>query len=202
MAAARGSPRSTASAGTASSRGAACGCARAPAATSSTSRSRAKTPPSTRSSRTTRAATTSPSWWTTIPARDLGSCGSPGHRFFFAPDEVEPLRRMRPTSRRCSPRPAASWSPASATSSSATTAFGVEVARRLVDRALPAGVRVVDFGIRGFDLAYALLDGPERHDPGRRLSPRRRARHGLRGRARPRRAGRRGAAPSCSMRTR
>ena len=37
-------------------------------------------------------------------------------------------------------------------------AFGVEVARRLADRPLPEGVRVVDFGIRGFDLAYALLD--------------------------------------------
>jgi hydrogenase maturation protease len=36
--------------------------------------------------------------------------------------------------------------------------FGVEVARRLTARTLPAGVRVVDFGIRGMDLAYALLD--------------------------------------------
>jgi hydrogenase maturation protease len=35
-------------------------------------------------------------------------------------------------------------------------AFGVEVARRLASRALPDGVRVSDFGIRGFDLAYAL----------------------------------------------
>jgi hydrogenase maturation protease len=38
-------------------------------------------------------------------------------------------------------------------------AFGVEVARRLARRALPEGVQVVDFGIRGLDLAYALLDG-------------------------------------------
>lgn len=37
-------------------------------------------------------------------------------------------------------------------------AFGVEVARRLTRRRLPDGVRVVDFGIRGFHLAYALLD--------------------------------------------
>ena len=37
-------------------------------------------------------------------------------------------------------------------------AFGVEVARRLAGRTLPDGVRVVDFGIRGFDLALALLD--------------------------------------------
>ena len=38
-------------------------------------------------------------------------------------------------------------------------AFGVEVARRLSQRSLPSEVLVVDFGIRGFDLAYALLDG-------------------------------------------
>jgi hydrogenase maturation protease len=37
-------------------------------------------------------------------------------------------------------------------------AFGVAVAQRLAERPLPAGVRVVDFGIRGFDLAYALLE--------------------------------------------
>lgn len=38
-------------------------------------------------------------------------------------------------------------------------AFGVEVVQRLIQRPWPANVRVVDFGIRGFDLAYALLDG-------------------------------------------
>lgn len=37
-------------------------------------------------------------------------------------------------------------------------AFGVEVARSLLKRSLPACVSVKDFGIRGFDLAYALLD--------------------------------------------
>jgi hydrogenase maturation protease len=40
-------------------------------------------------------------------------------------------------------------------------AFGSEVARRLMKRTLPDEVRVVDFGIRGFDLTYALLDGYE-----------------------------------------
>jgi hydrogenase maturation protease len=40
-------------------------------------------------------------------------------------------------------------------------AFGVEVAQRMARRAWPESVRVVDFGIRGLDLAYALLDGPE-----------------------------------------
>ncbi len=38
-------------------------------------------------------------------------------------------------------------------------AFGCEVAKRLFERRLPENVRVVDYGIRGFDLAYALMDG-------------------------------------------
>ena len=38
-------------------------------------------------------------------------------------------------------------------------AFGVEVARRLSQVTLPDGVRVIDFGIRGIDLTYALMDG-------------------------------------------
>jgi len=37
-------------------------------------------------------------------------------------------------------------------------AFGVAVTQRLAQRHFPAGVRVVDFGIRGLDLTYALLD--------------------------------------------
>jgi hydrogenase maturation protease len=55
-------------------------------------------------------------------------------------------------------------------------AFGCHVARRLAERPLPEGVRVVDFGIRGLDLAYAILDGfdtvilvdasPRGHPPG------------------------------------
>jgi hydrogenase maturation protease len=36
--------------------------------------------------------------------------------------------------------------------------FGVEVVQRLAQRAWPAGVRVADFGIRGYDLALALAD--------------------------------------------
>lgn len=37
-------------------------------------------------------------------------------------------------------------------------AFGVEVVQRLARRPLPPEVEVVDFGIRGLDLSYALLD--------------------------------------------
>jgi hydrogenase maturation protease len=55
-------------------------------------------------------------------------------------------------------------------------AFGVEVAQRLAKNPQPEGVRVQDFGIRGFDLACALLDDydlailvdamPRGHPPG------------------------------------
>jgi len=40
-------------------------------------------------------------------------------------------------------------------------AFGSEVARQVMHKKLPDEVKVVDFGIRGFDLTYALLDGYE-----------------------------------------
>jgi len=40
-------------------------------------------------------------------------------------------------------------------------AFGVEVVQRLLRQSQRADVRVVDFGIRGLDLVYALLDGCE-----------------------------------------
>jgi hydrogenase maturation protease len=38
-------------------------------------------------------------------------------------------------------------------------AFGVEVARQLLARPQPPGVTVQDFGIRAYDLAYALTNG-------------------------------------------
>jgi hydrogenase maturation protease len=40
-------------------------------------------------------------------------------------------------------------------------AFGCEVVRILTRRELPREVRVVDYGIRGLDLTYALLDNPD-----------------------------------------
>src|SRR5688572_9725149 len=40
-------------------------------------------------------------------------------------------------------------------------AFGCEVSRALSAHTQPEGVRIVDFGIRGFDLVFALL---EHHD--------------------------------------
>jgi len=40
-------------------------------------------------------------------------------------------------------------------------AFGVEVAQRLASRPQPRWVRVEDYGIRGYDLAYALMARPD-----------------------------------------
>lgn len=40
-------------------------------------------------------------------------------------------------------------------------AFGVETIRVLAGKRLPPGVQVIDFGIRGYDLACALMDGPQ-----------------------------------------
>ena len=67
------------------------------------------------------------------------------------------LRARRRSSR--SRRERRSSSPASATCSSATTASASRSPSGWRERALPAGVEVVDFGIRGMDLAYALGDG-------------------------------------------
>jgi len=38
-------------------------------------------------------------------------------------------------------------------------AFGCEVAAELAKRQWPPGVRVEDFGVRSYDLAYAIMDG-------------------------------------------
>jgi hydrogenase maturation protease len=89
------------------------------------------------------------------PGRDLGLRRQPGHRFFFSPDEVEPL---------------AGDDGATAVGGRILVAgignvflgddgFGVALADRLARCELPPGVEVVDYGIRGMDLAYALHDG-------------------------------------------
>jgi len=92
------------------------------------------------------------------PGRDIGMMRQPGHRFFFAPAEVVPVSKDEST-------------PAVTTKKIliagigniflADDAFGVEVAARLARQLFPTGVRVADFGIRGFDLAYALMEGYE-----------------------------------------
>lgn len=92
------------------------------------------------------------------PGRDIGLMRQPGHRFFFTPEEVEPLLQSGDAeqSRIGSPRILIAGV---GNIFLGDDAFGVEVVRRLVGRELPSNVRVTDFGIRGYDLAYALLDG-------------------------------------------
>jgi hydrogenase maturation protease len=88
------------------------------------------------------------------PGRDLGAARSLGHRFFFAPAEVEPLPADDPT------RPPTRILVAGIGNVFlGDDGFGVALAGRLAQRELPAGVDVADFGIRGMDLAYALGDG-------------------------------------------
>ena len=99
------------------------------------------------------------------PGRDLGLLRQPGHRFFFDADEIEPLTREEVQSAmpaRASTKPAARILVAGIGNIFlGDDGFGVEVIRRLSARQLPVDVRVADFGIRGFDLAYALQDGYE-----------------------------------------
>lgn len=100
------------------------------------------------------------------PGRDIGLMRQPGHRFFFASTELEPVASDSLT-------PSEATSPAQAAQAKAILiacigniflgddGFGVEVARQLANRSFPHGVKVADFGIRGFDLAYAFMDGYE-----------------------------------------
>jgi hydrogenase maturation protease len=92
------------------------------------------------------------------PGRDIGLMRQPGHRFFFAPSEVEPLDQNEQTHNVETKRILIAGI---GNIFLADDGFGVEVANRLANRSFPAGVRVADFGIRGFDLAYALMDGYE-----------------------------------------
>ena len=88
------------------------------------------------------------------PGRDLGEARQPGHRFFFAPAEVEPLAGEHTT-----PPALRVLVAGIGNVFLADDGFGVEVARRLGERELPRGVEVSDFGIRGMDLVYALGEG-------------------------------------------
>jgi hydrogenase maturation protease len=92
------------------------------------------------------------------PGMDIGLMRQPGHRFFFDPTELEPVAKNEEN-------------PIKETKKIliagigniflADDGFGVEVAGRLAKQSFSSGVRVADFGIRGFDLAYALMEGYE-----------------------------------------
>jgi hydrogenase maturation protease len=94
------------------------------------------------------------------PGKDMGLLRQPGHRFFFDAEEVEPLSPDE------FPPAAAVQKPTILVAGIGNIflgddGFGVEVVRRLANLPLSKDVRVADFGIRGFDLAYALQDGYE-----------------------------------------
>jgi hydrogenase maturation protease len=88
------------------------------------------------------------------PGKDLGMLRQPGHRFFFSAEEVEPMATL------------SILVAGIGNIFLGDDGFGVEVIRRLSrrrfdddGRKFPETVRVADFGIRGYDLACALLDG-------------------------------------------
>lgn len=74
-----------------------------------------------------------------------------GHRFFFTPQEVEPVEEGP-----AGPRVLVAGI---GNMFMADDAFGPEVVAAVRGRTFPEGVHVADFGIRGMDLAYRLLDG-------------------------------------------
>jgi len=92
------------------------------------------------------------------PGREMGLMRHPGHRFFFASSELEPVAKDE--------QPQATETKKILVAGIgniflADDGFGVEVASRLAKQSFPPGVRVTDFGIRGLDLAYALMDSYE-----------------------------------------
>jgi hydrogenase maturation protease len=93
------------------------------------------------------------------PGRDLGLRRQPGHRFFFSPDEVEPLRGEDAAGGRGTAVAHRVLVAGIGNVFLGDDGFGVALADRVARRELPAGVEVVEYGIRGMDLAYALHDG-------------------------------------------
>ncbi|MGP3935197.1 hydrogenase maturation protease [Nonomuraea sp. KM88] len=85
------------------------------------------------------------------PGRDLGEARMPGHRFFYSAEEIEPMgeHQERPSGARILVAGIGNVF-------LGDDGFGVEVARHLAEGPAVPGADVVDFGIRGMDLAYAL----------------------------------------------
>jgi hydrogenase maturation protease len=89
------------------------------------------------------------------PGRDLGFDRQPGHRFFFMPGEVEPVESEPASAETNKPRVLVAGI---GNVFLGDDGFGVALADRLARRQLPSGVDIVDFGIRGMDLAFAMQD--------------------------------------------
>lgn len=92
------------------------------------------------------------------PGKDLGVLRQPGHRFFFTPEEVEACSPPVHPSKQTTGQPRILVA-GIGNIFLGDDGFGVEVAQRLSARTFPDNVLIRDFGIRGYDLAYALLDG-------------------------------------------
>jgi hydrogenase maturation protease len=90
------------------------------------------------------------------PGRALGAAGPLGHRFYFSPQEIEPLADDPSAGDRAG---AGILIAGIGNVFLGDDGFGVAVANALAKARLPAGVEVEEFGIRGMDLAYALTRG-------------------------------------------
>lgn len=88
------------------------------------------------------------------PGRDLGAARQPGHRFFFSAEEVVPLAA---SAERMDEKPRVLVA-GIGNVFLGDDGFGVAVVDRLSRAELPNWVRIVDYGIRGMDLAYELAD--------------------------------------------
>ena len=102
------------------------------------------------------------------PGQDL--LRETGRYLFFFADEVEPVTRERSAEHSADAGLASSgpelpaWrsrssSPGSATPGSATTGSAAHVVKRLLEKGVPPGVQVQDFGSGGLDLAYEVMRG-------------------------------------------
>ena len=90
------------------------------------------------------------------PGQDLGALRRPGHRFFLAPDEVQPVDMSGVTvTRPVGPRVLVAGI---GNVFLGDDGWGVALAGRIATRELPPGVDVADFGIRGMDLAFAMAE--------------------------------------------
>jgi hydrogenase maturation protease len=98
------------------------------------------------------------------PGRDLGSGAQIGHRFFFAPDELVPVPASPGAADGGDGEPGSEPGPRVLVAGIgnmflADDGFGPEVAAVLRERPLPPGTQAADFGIRGMDLAFRVLEG-------------------------------------------
>jgi hydrogenase maturation protease len=91
------------------------------------------------------------------PGKDLGVLRQPGHRFFFKPEEIEPCTPTTNGAAPCTAKPRILVA-GIGNIFLGDDGFGGEVAQRLAAEDVPESVRVRDFGIRGYDLTYALLE--------------------------------------------